>query len=139
MAWPFRLAGNVKIERLAKRFPDKIESVFALQLESAKIGHETLMLESAGGTLGALLESNPFAQQRSVLALARSCDLAYDFKPVLGEAPTPERTLALLREKRDREIKSNETRLAALDDTECAVRFALMSNTSRPVRPASKT
>lgn len=124
-----------RVEDLAKKFPDKVESFFATTLDVSGIA-DALLMESAGGTLMALMTPEKvFAEQRKVFALARDCDVAHGFKPPLGEVPTAERAAAIIRGRIDREREANEKRLAALDDTECAIRFTLAGNLFPPRSP----
>ncbi|MEQ1867658.1 MAG: hypothetical protein ABL996_23795, partial [Micropepsaceae bacterium] len=123
-----------RAEALDKKFPDTSwdGGVLGATLASGP-AQERMIGESTGAALNALLApEKTFAEQRSVFARARACDIAYGFAPALGEAPTPERTLALLREQADRRINQKSERLAALDDEQCTVRFVLTGNLFPP-------
>lgn len=129
---------DARADALGKKFPDKFDpttGVFGVKLSASGVAQD-LLLESTNGSLAALVSPDKvFPEQRRIFVLARSCDLAYGFQPALGEAPSPERAVALLREKLDKQVDEKNERVAALDDTECAIRFALAGSLFPPNSP----
>lgn len=122
---------DARADALGKKFPDKFDAttgVFGVKLSASGVAQD-LLLESTNGPLAALASPDKvYPEQRKIFALARTCDLAYGFTPALGEAPTPERVVAMLRAKTEKQVEEKNKRLATLDDTECAIRFTLAGN-----------
>jgi len=133
---------RARAETLDKKFPDASwqggGGAFGASLATGN-AQDRLIGESTSAALSALIApEKTFAEQRTVFARARACDIAYGFAPALGETPAPERTIALLREQGDRRVKEKNDRLAALDDKQCAIRFALASNLFPPGTPGQQ-
>ena len=115
-----------------KREPDpKLTSGRVLDAalgSSAKV--DVLVGESAAAHLAALTSTadSVYREQRALLARVSACDVAYEFKPVLGGVPSNERVVALLKGATERSVQAKNERLAALDDKQCAIRFELAAN-----------
>jgi hypothetical protein len=126
---------DARADALGKKFPEKFDSttgVFGVKLSASGVAQD-LLLESTNGSLAALVSPDKvFPEQRKIFGLARSCDLAHGFKPALGEAPAPDRVVAILRAKTEKQVEEKNKQLAALDDTECAIRFTLAGNMFPP-------
>jgi len=129
---------EARADALGKKFPDKFDAttgVFGVKLSALDVARELLMESSAGALAALVSPDRVFPEQRKIFALARTCDLAYGFEPALGEAPAPERVVAMLRAKTEKQVEEKNKRLAALDDTECAIRFALAGSLFPPNSP----
>jgi hypothetical protein len=90
----------------------------------------SLVMQSTGGDTSALVSPGKlFSDQYPLFATVRACDISYGFKPVLDPAPSQADLAARLRRSMELEQQNNQKRhddrIAALDDVECAVRFAM--------------
>ncbi len=65
--------------------------------------------------------------QRQVFDLVHQCDAAYGFTPALGKPWPHEQVVKHYLSRMDKSIAQDDARRAALDDTQCAVRFWILA------------
>lgn len=69
-----------------------------------------------------------FQTQRVILGRLSSCDRIHKFTPAAGALPTHDAVILHYKNLADKSIEKDRARRAALDDTQCAIRYWVVAN-----------